>query len=120
MTRFARADGSKGSNKREEEEATPWSVLVQQIKNASAGDIEDEDDGFGDMEDEDEKSRDNILSRADELLGSESEDEDNGQELDLSLLDQSEDEKKAMTTEFSDKTNQLLDYIEKTYLKVNY
>ena len=28
------------------------------------------------------------------------------------------DEKKAMTTEFSDKTNQLLDYIEKTYLKV--
>ena len=33
-------------------------------------------------------------------------------------VDQSEDEKKAMTTEFSDKTNQLLDYIEKTYLKV--
>ena len=28
------------------------------------------------------------------------------------------DEKKAMTTEFSDKTNQLLDYIERTYLKV--
>ena len=28
------------------------------------------------------------------------------------------DEKKAMTAEFSDKTNQLLDYIEKTYLKV--
>ena len=93
MTRFARADGSKGSNKREEEEATPWSVLVQQVKNASAGDIEDEDDGFGDMEAEDEKSRDNILNRADELLGSESEDGDDGQELDLSLLDQSEDEK---------------------------
>ena len=35
-------------------------------------------------------------------------------------VDQSVDEKKAMTTEFSDKTNQLLDYIEKTYLKVNY
>ena len=33
-------------------------------------------------------------------------------------VDQSEDEKKAMTAEFSDKTNQLLDYIEKTYLKV--
>ena len=35
-------------------------------------------------------------------------------------VDQSEDEKKAMTAEFSDKTNQLLDYIEKTYLKVKY
>ena len=28
MTRFARAVGSKASNKREEEEATPWSVMV--------------------------------------------------------------------------------------------
>ena len=35
-------------------------------------------------------------------------------------VDQSVDEKKAMTAEFSDKTNQLLDYIEKTYLKVKY
>ena len=28
MTRFARAVGSKASNKREEEEATPWSMMV--------------------------------------------------------------------------------------------
>ena len=28
MTRFARAVGSKSSNKREEEEATPWSMMV--------------------------------------------------------------------------------------------
>ena len=53
MTRFARSEGSKGSNKREEEEATPWSVLVQQVKHATAGDIEDEDDGFGEMEEDD-------------------------------------------------------------------
>ena len=34
--------------------------------------------------------------------------------------DQYVEEKKAMTAEFSDKTNQLLDYIEKTYLKVEH
>ena len=34
--------------------------------------------------------------------------------------DQYVEEKKAMTVEFKDKTNQLLDYIEKTYLKVKY
>ena len=39
------------------------------------------------------------------------EDDDGGQYV---------EEKKAMTVEFKDKTNQLLDYIEKTYLKVNY
>ena len=94
MTRFARSDGSKGSNKREEEEATPWSVLVQQMKNTTAGDIEDVDDGYGEMEEDEEveKSRENILSKADELLGSESEDEEEGQDLDTSLLDQFDDE----------------------------
>ena len=44
--------------------------------------------------------------------GDDDETKDNG--------DDSVEEKKAMTTEFSDKTNQLLDYIEKTYLKVKY
>ena len=34
--------------------------------------------------------------------------------------DQYVEEKKPMTAEFKDKTNQLLDYIEKTYLKVKY
>jgi len=94
MTRFARSDGSKGSNEREEEEATPWSVLVQQMKNTTAGDIEDVDDGYGEMEEDEEveKSRENILSKADELLGSESEDEEEGQDLDTSLLDQFDDE----------------------------
>ena len=94
MTRFARSDGSKGSNKREEEEATPWSVLVQQMKNTTAVDIEDVDDGYGEMEEDEEveKSRENILSKADELLGSESEDEEEGQDLDTSLLDQFDDE----------------------------
>lgn len=33
-------------------------------------------------------------------------------------IDEDEDKTKNMTSEFSVKTNQLLDYIEKTYLKV--
>ena len=95
MTRFARSDGSKGSNKREEEEATPWSVLVQQVRNTTAGGIEDEDDGYGEMEEEDgDRSGENILSKADELLGSESEDEEDGLDLDTSLLDQSDDDER--------------------------
>ena len=92
MTRFARSEGSKGSNKREEEEATPWSVLVQQVKHATAGDIEDEDDGFGEMEEDDVKSGDNIIKRADEFLDSESEDGDDAHVLDTSLLDQSDED----------------------------
>lgn len=32
MVRFARADGSKGSNKRQLEEATPWIEMVKQIE----------------------------------------------------------------------------------------
>ena len=32
MTRYARADGSKAANKREEEAATPWSVMVRGIR----------------------------------------------------------------------------------------
>ena len=32
MTRYARADGSKAANKREEEAATPWSVMVRSIR----------------------------------------------------------------------------------------
>ena len=32
MTRFARAEGSKAANKREEEPATPWHVMVANIR----------------------------------------------------------------------------------------
>jgi hypothetical protein len=38
MTRYARAQGSKGSNKREEEEATPWSVMVRGIRGSGVVD----------------------------------------------------------------------------------
>ena len=98
MTRFARSDGSKGSNRREEEEATPWSVLVQQVRNTTAGGIEDEDDGYGEMEEEEEGDRagEHILSKADELLGSESEDEEDSQDLDTSLLDQSDEDEREL------------------------
>lgn len=43
MTRFARADGSKGSNKREPEDATPWSVMVKQMQSKQVNeDVEDD------------------------------------------------------------------------------
>ena len=32
MTRFARSAGSKASNKREPEEATPWGTMVQGVR----------------------------------------------------------------------------------------
>ncbi|XP_068233235.1 kinesin-like protein KIF21A [Palaemon carinicauda] len=42
MVRFARAEGSKGSNKRVLEDATPWSEMVAQMKkNKPADSIED-------------------------------------------------------------------------------
>lgn len=37
MTRFARAKGSKASNERREEEATPWNVMRQQLVDQSSG-----------------------------------------------------------------------------------
>lgn len=36
MTRFARASGSKASNERREEEATPWHVMRQQLQEQSS------------------------------------------------------------------------------------
>ena len=38
MTRYARAQGSKAANKREEEEATPWSVMVRGIRGSGVVD----------------------------------------------------------------------------------
>jgi len=52
MTRFARADGSKGSNKREPEEATPWSVMVKQIQANQTAGVEDEVEYDGGVEEE--------------------------------------------------------------------
>jgi len=43
MTRFARKTTSRGTTKREPEEATPWSQMVAQVKQKNY-DIEDEDD----------------------------------------------------------------------------
>jgi len=56
MTRFARAVGSKASNKREEEEATPWSVMVAGVKRPDVGvedDVDYQQEGIEDEEDTD-------------------------------------------------------------------
>merc|ERR1712126_279957 len=95
MGRFARAEGSKGSNKREEEDATPWSVMVQQVKGRTGG-VEDEDEDFvvnEEDDDDDDMSDDKVVN--DKLLDSDGDSDsgvDNGVEIDTSLLDQSDDD----------------------------
>jgi len=96
MTRFARADGSKGSNKREAEDATPWSVMVQQVRAATGGGVEDEEEDF--MVEEPETGakkgkEDNMVIGSDDDSGVENEDDLN---VDTSLLDQSDSEDEEM------------------------
>jgi len=86
MTRFARSEGSKGSNKREPEEATPWNVMVKQIQTKQAGGVEDDVEfGDGTQEDEDMDIEDKLL---DEDI--EEEDDDDDKVLDDSILDEIE------------------------------
>merc|ERR1719320_319501 len=88
MTRFARAEGSKASNKREPEEATPWAVMVKQIQVKQTAGIEDDVD-YGevhDHEDEVEEKMDFENKILDE--GIEEDYEDNEEMLDTSLLDE--------------------------------
>jgi len=112
MTRFARADGSKGSNKREEEDATPWSVMVQQVKGRTGG-VEDEDEDFvvnEEDDDDDEMSSDKVN---DKLLDSDGESDsgvDNG--VNFSLLDESDDEKDDVNED-----SEILNSLEKGNLK---
>ena len=111
MTRFARADGSKvtfssimtftksksqGSNKREAEDATPWSVMVQQVRAAAGGGVEDEEEDF--MVEEPETGvkkgkEDKMVIGSDDDSGVENEDDLN---VDTSLLDQSDSEDEEM------------------------
>jgi len=46
MTRFARAAGSKGSNAREPEEATPWAQQVSQLKGQQSQGVEDTEEDY--------------------------------------------------------------------------
>lgn len=83
MTRFARATGSKASNKREPEEATPWSTMVRQIKPVE--DVEDDFDyeqGDGRME----VDTVDILAKDDD-----EEEEDEDTNMDNTLLDDLEE-----------------------------
>lgn len=86
MTRFARAEGSKGSNKREPEEATPWAVMVKQMQVKQSAGIED-DVEYGDTHvDEDEDEEMDIESKLlDDGLGK---DDDDDEMLDSTLLDE--------------------------------
>ena len=60
MTRFARSKGKSGSGsnpKRTEEEATPWHVMVQGLKNKQNENFEDMDDDDQDEVDQETKSQ---------------------------------------------------------------
>jgi len=72
MTRFARAVGSKASNKREEEEATPWSVMVAGVKRPDVGvedDVDYQQEGIEDEEDTDVRMLEDSEEEEDEEDG---------------------------------------------------
>jgi len=97
MTRFARADGSKGSNKREAEDATPWSVMVQQVRAAAGGGVEDEEEDFVVEEPESgvKKGKEAMVMGSDDDSGVD-DNEDVDLNIDTSLLDQSDSEDEEM------------------------
>ena len=89
---------SQGSNKREAEDATPWSVMVQQVRAAAGGGVEDEEEDF--MVEEPETGtkkgkEDNMVIGSDDDSGVENED-DADLNVDTSLLDQSDSEDEEM------------------------
>ena len=64
MTRFARARGSKSSNVKEPEDATPWATMVKGLRGSNHMDVEDlgptslEDDGDADFQEIDHEDQD--------------------------------------------------------------
>lgn len=66
MTRYARAQGSKGANKREEEEATPWSVMVRGIRGS----------GVVDRRREVAEKNPEDFDEADDIVGQDDDDDD--------------------------------------------
>jgi len=93
MTRFARADGSKGSNKREPEEATPWGLMVQQLQSRNG---ETEEFGVEDdvAYDDGEAAAAAVTAEEDKLVdkSDSEEDDDEGLGLDTSLLDEADED----------------------------
>jgi len=89
MTRFARADGSKASNKREPEESTPWSVMVKQmqVKQPAAG-IEDDVEYRAGEEEEKMDVEDKLLDE-----GIESDEGHDDEIVDSTLLDEIDENK---------------------------
>ena len=79
MTRFARAKGSKASNERVEEEATPWHELKAQMR--PNYDVEDLSDNIAVSDDEPEN-----LPKELEKVESEPEEEEPENKLELSEL----------------------------------
>jgi hypothetical protein len=84
MTRYARAQGSKACNKRQEEDPTPWSVMVRGIRSSGLQDRRreqteknpedfDEADDFALANDDDDDNTNNIKK---ESSGEESEEEE--------------------------------------------
>lgn len=113
MTRFARAVGSKASNKREEEEATPWSMMVAGVKRQDIGvedevdyqqeGIEDEEDSATKMiedeeEEEDDEEEDGVAMQVEDVDDGEEDAPDFGgdlkRKLPVELISQDEPSKK--------------------------
>lgn len=87
MTRFARSEGSKASNKREPEEATPWNVQVALLNkgNSEAG-VEDDVD-YGDYDEdgddgEEDRTAKPVKHSVNDDIGDDEDMEDVDEELD--------------------------------------
>jgi len=88
MTRFARSEGSKGSNKREPEDATPWAVMVKQMQVKQHAGVEDDVEYGAAEEEEKMEIEDKLLDE-----GIEVDDADDDEVLDTSLLDELDENK---------------------------
>ena len=90
----------QGSNRREAEEATPWSVMVQQVRAAAGGGVEDEEEDF--MVEETDSGDTGMKSRKEDMdMGSDDDDsgvenEDVDLDVDTSLLDQPDSDDEEM------------------------
>lgn len=80
MTRFARAQGSKASNVREPEEATPWNVLKGNLAKRKMANPEDEDEQDFVENEEDEQITEEVKDEGREEVQKDDEDEERKKE----------------------------------------
>lgn len=92
MTRFARAKGSKASNAREPEEATPWSEMVRAMpQGVVQGDVEDLDEVVDDRCDDSVTAKGQTSDEAEDDIDSSSEEAEPTAKPDLIVADEAEE-----------------------------